>query len=154
MPSLTMESIFAMSSPIMLVGWISLLVTPISPKWTNRVATYLAPALLSLAYTSLIFVYWAGAEGGFESLASVKQLFTQDEIVMAGWLHYLAFDLFVGAWIVRQARAAHISHWFIVPILPLTLMFGPIGYIVFLMLRLSLSAAKTSKSSIPSTQAV
>ena len=74
---------------------------------------------------SLILAFWSDAEGGFDTLANVQLLFTQSEIAMAGWLHYLAFDLFMGAWIVREARKAEISNWFIIHILPAALTLKP-----------------------------
>jgi hypothetical protein len=141
---MSMETLFAISSPIAMIGWIALIIAPVIPKWSDRIATYISPGLLSLAYMSLILAFWSGAQGGFDTLANVQLLFTQSEIAMAGWLHYLAFDLFVGAWIVREARKAQISHWFIIPILPLTLLFGPIGYVLFVALKASLSLRSKS----------
>ena len=149
---MSMETLFAISSPIAMLGWIALIISPIIPKWSDRIATYISPGLLSLAYMSLILAFWADAEGGFDTLANVQLLFTQSEIAMAGWLHYLAFDLFMGAWIVREARKASISHWFIIPILPMTLLFGPIGFVLFLALKSGLSLRGNQTSSAKPTQ--
>lgn len=149
---MSMETLFAISSPIAMLGWIALLISPIIPKWSDRIATYISPGLLSLAYMSLILAFWSGAEGGFDTLANVQLLFTQSEIAMAGWLHYLAFDLFMGAWIVREARKASISHWFIIPILPMTLLFGPIGFVLFLALKSGLSLRGNQSASAKSSQ--
>ncbi len=144
---MSMDTLFAISSPIAMLGWVALIISPLIPNWSDRIATYISPGLLSLAYMSLILAFWSGAEGGFDTLANVQMLFTQSEIAMAGWLHYLAFDLFVGAWIVREARKAQISHWFIIPILPLTLLFGPIGYVLFVALKASLALGRKSNQS-------
>ena len=149
---MSMETLFAISSPIAMLGWIALIISPIIPKWSDRIATYISPGLLSLAYMSLILAFWADAEGGFDTLANVHLLFTQSEIAMAGWLHYLAFDLFMGAWIVREARKASISHWFIIPILPMTLLFGPIGFVLFLALKSGLSLRGSQTTSSKPTQ--
>lgn len=149
---MSMETLFAISSPIAMLGWIALIISPIIPKWSDRIATYISPGLLSLAYMSLILAFWANAEGGFDTLANVQLLFTQSEIAMAGWLHYLAFDLFMGAWIVREARKASISHWFIIPILPMTLLFGPIGFVLFLALKAGLSLRGNQAPSTKSAQ--
>ena len=62
---------------------------------------------------------------------------------MAGWLHYLAFDLFVGAWEVREARRVGLPHWVILPALALTFLFGPLGLLVFLALRAARPLART-----------
>lgn len=149
---MSMETLFAISSPIAMLGWVALIISPIIPKWSDRIATYISPGLLSLAYMSLILAFWANAEGGFDTLANVQLLFTQSEIAMAGWLHYLAFDLFMGAWIVREARKASISHWFIIPILPMTLLFGPIGFVLFLALKAGLSLRGNQTISSKPTQ--
>jgi hypothetical protein len=67
-------------------------------------------------------------------------LFTDPAIALAGWLHYLAFDLFVGAWITRTAQAARIPHLLILPCLVLTFLFGPAGFLAFTALRATFAA--------------
>ena len=56
-------------------------------------------------------------------------------LLLAGWLHYLAFDLFVGAWIVRTARSEGMPFLLVLPCLPLTFLFGPAGFLLFVVLR-------------------
>jgi hypothetical protein len=56
-------------------------------------------------------------------------------MLLAGWTHYLAFDLIVGSWEVRDARERGISHWLVVPCLALTFMFGPVGFLAYQALR-------------------
>ena len=102
---------------------------------TQRVSSVAIPLLLAVAYVGLLFVYWSRAEGGFDTLANVMRLFTVPELVLAGWIHYLAFDLFVGAWEVRTARAEHIPFVLVIPCLALTFMFGPAGLLAFSALR-------------------
>jgi hypothetical protein len=68
-------------------------------------------------------------------LANVKALFQNDNAVAAGWIHYLAFDLFVGAYIVREARNNQISRWIYSIALPFTFMFGPMGYLIFFLMK-------------------
>ena len=80
-------------------------------------------------------IIFAGADGGFSSIEAVRALFQSDALLVAGWLHYLAFDLFVGAWEVRTARAAGIPHLLVIPCLALTFLFGPLGFLAFLILR-------------------
>jgi hypothetical protein len=60
-------------------------------------------------------------------------------MVLADWIHYLAFDLFVGVWEVKDAQAKNISHWFVIPCLFLTFMLGPIGFLLYSILRLFLA---------------
>jgi hypothetical protein len=127
--------LFQFSSPLVLIGWVALILSPLAPIWSDRVAGWAIPAVLSLAYTALVLAFWSDAPGGFDSLSNVMALFTDPNIALAGWLHYLAFDLFVGAWIVRQARTAQIPHLLVVPILVPTFLFGPAGYLAFIALR-------------------
>jgi hypothetical protein len=67
----------------------------------------------------------------------VKALFASDALLLAGWIHYLAFDLFIGAWEVRTARAEGIPHLLVLPCLVLTFLLGPVGLLLFLALRLA-----------------
>jgi len=69
--------------------------------------------------------------GGFDTLANVQQLFTYPEAALAGWVHYLAFDLFIGGIIAKQADEIGLSRLIQIPILLLTFMFGPFGYLLF-----------------------
>lgn len=136
------DVIFSIASTLILPGWLALILAPLFPVWSDRIATYLVPVLLSLAYTALIMVFFADADGDFSSLPNVMKLFTIPEVALAGWIHYLAFDLFVGAWEVRTARRIGMSHWLVLPCLPVTLMFGPAGFVLFLIIRLSVAAAR------------
>jgi hypothetical protein len=87
--------------------------------------------------------------GGFGSLEGVMLLFTSPHAVLAGWIHYLAFDLFVGAWEVRDARRHGLSHWMVVPCLALTLMLGPFGLLTYLVLRAALKREVTLLETAP-----
>lgn len=134
---MTPDALFQLSGPLVLFGWGALVLSPLSPLWADRVAALIIPILLSVAYTALVLAYWAGAPGGFGSLPEVMALFTTPGVALAGWVHYLAFDLFVGAWITRTARAEGISHAFAIPCLILTFLFGPAGFLAFHILRAS-----------------
>ena len=98
----------------------------------DRIAGLAIPALLAVAYTGLVLAFWSSAKGGFDSLDNVAALFQTRELLLAGWIHYLAFDLFVGAWIVRTARQAGVAFWLVVPCLALTFLFGPAGFLASL----------------------
>ena len=75
---------------------------------------------------------------GFGDLESLMKMFQSPWAVVAGWIHYLVFDLFIGAWIVRDARRQGINHWLTVPFLFVTLMAGPAGLMLYLLLRLAM----------------
>lgn len=131
------HTLFEMSGPVALFGWLALVLSPLHRIGAQWVAGILIPAFLGLAYGALILTNWAEAPGGFGSLDDVMLLFTVPGVALAGWLHYLAFDLFVGAWEVRTAQREGISHWLVLPCLLLTFLFGPIGFVLFLGVRLA-----------------
>ena len=132
---MTPETVFEITNPLALVGWILLLFAPLMPKWSDRIAGYAIPAALAAIYAVMLVSHAGEGEGGFGSLPEVMSLFTVPGLVMAGWLHYLVFDLFIGAWEVRTARREGIAHWMVIPCLALTLFAGPIGLLLFLGLR-------------------
>ncbi|NJS37937.1 MAG: DUF4281 domain-containing protein [Rhodobacteraceae bacterium] len=134
------HSLFQLTGPLAMLGWLALALAPLAPRLANAVAALAIPALLSVAYTALILVHWSDAPGGFDSLANVMALFTHPAVALAGWVHYLAFDLFVGAWITRTARAERIHHLLILPCLVLTFLFGPAGFLFFTALRAAFAA--------------
>ena len=72
-----------------------------------------------------------GSQGGFSSLAGVAQLFENRWLLLAGWVHYLAFDLFIGAWETRDAMARGLSRLWLAPCLLMTFMLGPIGLLMY-----------------------
>ncbi len=133
------DQLFQLANPLALLGWLALLAAPLAPKVAQAIAATAIPLLLSLAYSGLVLAFWWRAPGGFSSLREVQALFTSPEIALAGWLHYLAFDLFLGAWQVRTARAEGIVHWLVIPCLILTFLFGPAGLLAFAMLRFTLT---------------
>ncbi len=124
------ETIFSIVNTTALLGWITLAVAP-GWIWTRRIVWTAIPMLLSAAYLILVVSFFGQAEGGFGSLADVMQLFTNKNAALAGWIHYLAFDLFVGSWEVKDAQERGVSHWFVVPCLFLTFLLGPIGFLAY-----------------------
>lgn len=139
------EQIFSIANLVALVSWLILI---IAPRWiiTRKVIlSGVIPLLLSVAYLILIVLFFGKSEGGFGSLADVMKLFTNEWTMLAGWIHYLAFDLFVGTWEVKDAQSRGISHWFVIPCLFLTFMLGPIGFLLYCLLRF-FSAKKEVKN--------
>lgn len=129
------ETIFRVVNSVSLVGWVLLIFRP-RWQWTARlVHSGIVPGLLAIAYTVLIVSTFGQAEGGFGSLAELMKLFRSDWAVLTGWIHYLAFDLFIGAWESRDSRAVGITHWKVVPALLLTFLLGPIGLLAYYLLR-------------------
>lgn len=137
---MTPDKIFEHASSIALAGWLLLIL--LSPFWFKapRFIIGIAIALLALVYTWLIFSSFSIADmNKFGSLDGVMSLFTNKTMVTAGWVHYLAFDLFIGCWIVTNARKQGINHWLTVPSLLLTFMLGPLGWLTYILLRTAIT---------------
>lgn len=125
------EQLFSIANLTAMLGWILLIVLP-RWRWTARIVlSGLIPLLLSVVYLVLIVTTFGRIEGGFASLAEVAKLFRNDWALLAGWVHYLAFDLFVGSWEVRDAQRNGVSHWAVILCLLLTFLFGPIGFLLY-----------------------
>jgi ABA4-like protein len=132
------SQIFSVANLIALVGWVLLAVFP-HRRWpAELVSGWLIPGALAAAYVVIVAAVWGQSTGGFSSLEAVSQLFANPWMLLAGWVHYLAFDLFVGSWIVRDSRERGIAHAWILPSLLLTFMFGPAGWLSYLGLRAAL----------------
>ncbi|ANM29820.1 membrane protein [Acidobacteria bacterium Mor1] len=132
---MTPEQLFTIANTSVLPGWALLIFLP-RWRWTARfVAPVLIPTLLALLYVYLIAGNLFGSEGGFRTLEGVAQLFRSPPLLLAGWVHYLAFDLFIGAWEVRDAQANGIPHLLVIPCLLGTFMLGPAGLLLYLILR-------------------
>jgi hypothetical protein len=138
--------LFASANLLALAGWALLLASPLIPTLADRLAGFALPLLLSVAYAGLVLAFWTRAEGGFGSLDDVARLFRTPQLLLAGWLHYLAFDLFVGAWEVRTARRDGIPFPFIIPCLALTFLFGPAGYLLFTAVRAAFGSAQLART--------
>jgi hypothetical protein len=135
--SLNPELVFSGASSFALLGWLALAASPPSARWAPavwRVTGRAMPLVFAAVYAALLLA--AEPTGGnFNSLAGVQKLFSSPHALTAGWVHYLAFDLFVGSWIAQRAAALQLPHWQVLPTLALTFLFGPLGYAAFIGLR-------------------
>lgn len=126
---------FSVAGNLAMAGWLLLIVLPRWRHGPHLIAAVVIPALLAIAYIVLFVAGVPGSEGGFGSLDAVATLFENRAALLAGWIHYLAFDLFIGAWEVRDAQRLRITHWLVIPCLLLTLFAGPAGLLLYLALR-------------------
>ena len=133
---MTPTEVFTMANTIVLPMWLLMIVLP---KW--KVTRFLIdfkviPLALALIYAFYIFqsiLIGGGMDIG--SLDAVMALFTEENAVLAGWVHYLAFDLLVGMWILDENKKMEIHQLLLVPCLIGTFMFGPIGFLLFMSIR-------------------
>lgn len=128
--------LFDLCSKFVLLPWIMLAVLP-GWSWTHKLIFHAwIPMLLGAAYLFAFWQAWPFPEnGGFGSPAEVIASFQNPWLATAGWIHYLAFDLFIGAWEVRDAQRHRLNHWLIIPCLFLTLMAGPVGLLLYFIIR-------------------
>ena len=133
------DTLFLICNYAVIPAWALLAFLPHHKITQTLVHAVWIPCLLALVYIWALFFGPPAAEGaGFGSLAGVMLLFQSPVAVLAGWVHYLIFDLFIGAWIVRDARRLGINHWFTLPCLFATLMAGPFGLLLYCLMRLGL----------------
>ena len=130
---------FLLMNASVLPAWFLLIVLP---RWSVTalvVHSMLYPLALGALYTAglgaAIFGGLGAADGGFTTIAAVRAIFSTDIGVLVGWAHYLVFDLFIGAWEARDAKRRSVRHWLLVPCLLLTFMAGPLGLLLYLVLR-------------------
>lgn len=131
-----LEQIFSLASGIALLSWIMLFAF-YQKSW---VYTLLFSFVLMLLATVYVFFLAKGlifgeAEGGFNSLAEVKALMSSDQALLAGWIHYLAFDLFAGMWEAQDAKKRGVNRWLLLPCLLGTFMAGPFGLLLYFIVR-------------------
>lgn len=128
---MTPELVFSVANVLALLSWLLLVVLPRRRWVANAVAGIGVPALLAAVYVALIATHWSGSSGGFSTLANVALLFANPWLLLAGWVHYLCFDLLVGCWEIRDARDHGVPHLLVIPCLVLTFMFGPAGWLLY-----------------------
>jgi len=133
---MTAEQVFSVANLMAIAGWLILIVAGRVRYMASLVTGAILPLLFAVLYSFLIATHWGEKTGGFGTLAQVHALFSNDWLLLAGWVHYLAFDLFVGSWQVRDAQKHGISHLLVIPGLILTFMFGPIGLLLYCIVRL------------------
>jgi len=134
---MTPELLFSIANALALLSWLSLVVLPRRVWVANTVAGLVVPALLAVTYVGIIAVHWFGSRGGFSTLTDVALLFANPWLLLAGWVHYLCFDLLIGCSEVRDARDRGVPHLLVVPCLLVTFMFGPAGWLLYQGVRLA-----------------
>ena len=131
------ETVFKIANMLVLPQWLLMVVAPRwrVTKWLMN--SYLIPVCLAIIYVIYLFSGGPVDFGSFGSLAGVKALFANggDGVMLAGWVHYLAFDLVAGTSIVRDAQAKAVPHWFIIIPLFFCFMLGPVGLLLYWIIR-------------------
>jgi hypothetical protein len=145
---MTPPQIFQLASSLALIGWVLLatatVVNGVAPRRRLLLAGgRVVPMCLCAVYVAVLAAHWGSTPGGnFNSLAGVAILFSSPGKLLGGWVHYLAFDLFIGRWMIDDVLASRRSRGLLLPCLPLTFLFGPAG----LLLHFALSLTARAKS--------
>lgn len=132
---------FGYAGQAAMLGWLILIFLPRHLPYNLgalllAVPRFIIPFGLSLLYAGLAMTRFFTVEGGgYGSLDEVMALLSNREMLLAGWVHYLAFDLFIGGWIAVEADKVGINRVIQAPILLATFMFGPVGLAIFLAMR-------------------
>ena len=136
---MSLDVLFNLANAAALVGWVILALAPLRRSLAITAARGLGTGLAA-AYAALLIqaVASGGLGGDLTTLAGLAEGFSRPEAVLVGWVHYLAFDLWVGAWAVEDAGKRGVPPWAMPPVLVLTLMAGPVGLLLYLGLRASL----------------
>ena len=129
--------LFGLANAVPLLGWLALAFAPLAR--TRLVAgARLVAALLAAAYTVLVGTALLRAGGPSPDLTTLDGLaraFSNPHVMLLGWVHYLALDLWTGAWEAEEAGRRGLPHGLVLPCLALTFLAGPAGLLLFLVLR-------------------
>ena len=137
---ITPDTLFMVLNFSVLPFWLLLIVAPVFKLTDILVHSVAVPIILGVTYAWLLATALFGGtpvpEGaGFDSLDGLMKLFSVKEALLAGWAHYLVFDLFIGAWQARDAQRIGLNHFILIPCLLLTFLVGPIGLLAYLLIR-------------------
>jgi hypothetical protein len=133
--TISVDQWFGWAGQVASIGWIILVFFPRTIKPLLFIPQYFIPFCLGLLYAGLILNNYFISEGGYDSITNVRLLFSDDNMLLAGWIHYLAFDLFIGAWVAIKADKIGMSRLIQAPLLIAIFMFGPIGLVMFLFMK-------------------
>jgi hypothetical protein len=133
------DMVFKAINWLALAGWAALLLSPLRRGAAIVFARIMAACLCGLYLSLLVNGMIAGPgmpEGaGFQTLDAVQALLSTRGAILAAWVHFLAFDLFVGSWIASDAPGARVPHALVIPCLALTFVAGPAGLLLYLLLK-------------------
>ena len=132
------DRLFDVASSFVLIGWLALVLAPLRRTLAITVARCVA-VILCGGYFGLLVAGLTGggapSGAGFDSLEGVRLLLSTPQALLAGWVHYLAFDLFIASWEVEDAPTARIPHWALMPCLGLTFVAGPVGLLLYFLIK-------------------
>jgi len=132
-----------------LVSWLSMLLAPRSRFTRWLVQSDVLPLGIGVLYLVLVVPHLPGLLGEFGSLASIGAALQRPGMLLAAWIHYLAFDFIVGRVVLADSQQRGIPHLAVVPCLVLTFMLGPVGYLTYAGVRLAFSRFRPAVAPLP-----
>lgn len=132
-----METIFQLSSLLVMPFWLLMILLPHWRRTKRIMASLWTVVAAALLYAILVAPHFVLLLSKFlnPTLETISALLGQPEFALVGWVHFLAFDLFVGRWAYLDSREHGLSVWIVSPILFFVLMFGPLGLLLYLATR-------------------
>lgn len=132
------EQVFALASSVPLLGWAALAFAPRRQRGRAVAFARVLAVALAVGYVLLIAAALVGPPGppvDLTTLSGLAAAFSIPRVMLIGWFHYLALDLWTGTWEVEEAGRLGMPGWVLAPCLLLTLLAGPAGLLLFLALR-------------------
>ena len=141
--------LFSWLNSLAMLGWALLIISPRRWHWLVITTGIVIPSIVGLVYGGLMFTHFTSVEGGgYGSLAQVQALMANESLVVAGWSHYLCFDLVIGTLIAIEGDKRGLHRVIQIPILLMTFMFGPVGLLLFFICIGSFSVLKLSRAEV------
>ena len=125
--------IFSIFNSLVIIFWAFLIFIP-KNKFTKVIVNYpYIPIIFSFGYLFFLVQVPDIFKADFSSLYGVLNLFKNStlESAAAGWIHYLAFDFWMGAWILKNSQKINIPHYIILFPLIFTFILGPFGILIY-----------------------
>lgn len=130
------DTLFTIANTLVLPGWLLLIVAP-RWKYSFQISFYLIVVVLAVLYSSLLLPSIGSMPvDSFSTLDGLSALFSDKKALLAGWVHYLAFDLMIGMGITHDANKYHVKRVFVIPCLVFTFMSGPFGLLLYFIVRI------------------
>ncbi|TGK52961.1 ABA4-like family protein [Leptospira bouyouniensis] len=129
------STIFSIANIVAVIAWMVLILSPNQNKVIPFLRVLVSGLFLGGLYLISLSLGFGNVEGNFSSLQSVRSLFMNDEFLLAGWVHYLSFDLFLGTWEAEDGKTNGIHRLVLVPIHGLTFYYGPVGLVLYLIVK-------------------
>lgn len=127
------DDAFNYANYVALTGWIALVAgLALKKYWLVEVlAGRIVPLGLAVAYAAIAPAFFTTTQGGFDTLANLQIMFADPWLVLGGWLHWLAADLFIASWVSMQVVTKGWSRWWLAGLLPLCFAVGPVGFLAY-----------------------